>query len=115
MAASPKHALKADSQHSTQFQLFWQRLNLANSCHWYFPAKKPFAGLNVTAQLRGRHRLHSIVGIEIADDFNALSRWVHRIAGRPAVQRAYAIGEPIMGQQVMDEKARPFLFGTSSV
>lgn len=56
-------------------------------------------------------RLHAIVGIALEPAFPVLADWVRRIAGRPAVQRAYAAGEPISGAQVMDEEARPHLFG----
>jgi GST-like protein len=56
-------------------------------------------------------RLHGIVGIALEPAFPALADWVRRIAARPAVQRAYAAGEPIRGAQVMDAEARPHLFG----
>jgi len=56
-------------------------------------------------------RLHDIVGITIADTFPALAAWTERIGDRPAVRRAYAVGEPLRGDQAMDEAARPHLFG----
>lgn len=57
-------------------------------------------------------RLHETFGIEIKVDYPALASWVGRVGERQAVVRAYQSGEPIKGDQAMDETARPFLFGS---
>ncbi len=43
-------------------------------------------------------------------DFPRLSEWAHRIGERPAVRRAYELGEPLKADQVLDSTARKALF-----
>ena len=56
-------------------------------------------------------RLHAIVGIDIDPAFPNLADWIRRIDSRPAVERAYAAGEPLKSDQALDEEARRHLFG----
>lgn len=53
----------------------------------------------------------NFINIELSD-YPKVADWVTRIADRPAVQRAYAVGEGVKGEQEMDEEARRVLFGT---
>jgi GSH-dependent disulfide-bond oxidoreductase len=52
-----------------------------------------------------------LINIELSD-YPKVADWVARIATRPAVQRAYEVGEVIKGEQQMDEEARRVLFNT---
>jgi GSH-dependent disulfide-bond oxidoreductase len=53
------------------------------------------------------------INIELFD-YPKVADWVARIAKRPAVQRAYEVGEGVKGEQQMDDEARRVLFGTSA-
>lgn len=48
------------------------------------------------------------------DEFPRLADWSDRIGNRPAVKRAYAVGEPLKADQVFDDKAREALFPATS-
>ncbi|WP_424100497.1 glutathione S-transferase N-terminal domain-containing protein [Moorena producens] len=50
-----------------------------------------------------------LINVELAD-FPRVAKWVEGIAERPAVKRAYQVGEPIQGDYQMDEEARRLLF-----
>ncbi|NEO41547.1 MAG: thiol:disulfide oxidoreductase [Moorea sp. SIOASIH] len=50
-----------------------------------------------------------LINVQLAD-FPKVAKWVERIAERPAVKRAYQVGEPIQGDYQMDEEARRLLF-----
>jgi GST-like protein len=50
-----------------------------------------------------------LLNIEL-QDFPQVAQWITRIAQRPAVQRAYTLGEPVQGDHPMDEEARRLLF-----
>jgi GSH-dependent disulfide-bond oxidoreductase len=58
-------------------------------------------------------RIHEIANIEIGV-FPAVTEWARRMAERPAVIRAYAIGEPLKNGQEMDDAARRVLFSGNS-
>ena len=45
------------------------------------------------------------------DDFPHLKRWLHTIAARPAVIRAYARADEVNTQKIMTEEAKKLLFG----
>ena len=53
-----------------------------------------------------------LIGIPLAD-FPRVAEWVARIGERPAVKRAYEVGEPIKGEEQMDDEARHLLFGVN--
>lgn len=55
-------------------------------------------------------RAHDLAGVSL-DAYPNLAAWAARMAARPAVIRAYAIGEPLKAGQVLDEAAREHLFG----
>ncbi|MFK0733947.1 MAG: glutathione S-transferase C-terminal domain-containing protein [Gloeotrichia echinulata HAB0833] len=55
-----------------------------------------------------------LINIQLSD-FPRVAQWVDRIAQRPAVQRAYEVGEPIQGDYQMDEEARRLLFDIKPV
>lgn len=50
------------------------------------------------------------IGIRLAD-FPRVAEWIDRISARPAVGRAYEVGEPIGGNYPLDDEARRVLFG----
>lgn len=54
-------------------------------------------------------RVHDIVGVAL-DAYPNLAAWTARMAARPAVIRAYAVGEPLKTGQVLDAAARAHLF-----
>jgi GST-like protein len=45
------------------------------------------------------------------DDFPQLKRWFQRIAARPAVERAYALGRTVSDRPVVTADSREILFG----
>jgi GST-like protein len=45
------------------------------------------------------------------EDFPAIKQWLLTIQARPAVQRAYEIGNEINSQPTMTEEAKKILFG----
>ena len=51
-----------------------------------------------------------LLNITLAEDFPKVTEWVDRISQRPAVKRAYEVGEPVKGDGEMDEEARRILF-----
>lgn len=54
-----------------------------------------------------------LINVQLAD-FTRVAEWVARIAERPAVKRAYEVGEPVQGDYQMDDEARRLLFESSS-
>jgi GSH-dependent disulfide-bond oxidoreductase len=56
-------------------------------------------------------KLADFINIQLSD-YPKVADWVTRIAERPAVKKAYEVGNTIKGEQVMDEEARRQLFGT---
>jgi GSH-dependent disulfide-bond oxidoreductase len=56
-------------------------------------------------------KLADFINIQLSD-YPKVADWVARIAERPAVKKAYQVGDSIKGEQVMDEEARRQLFGT---
>ncbi len=52
-----------------------------------------------------------LINVQLAN-FPRVAEWVTRIAERPAIKRAYEVGEPIQGNYQMDKKARALLFET---
>jgi GSH-dependent disulfide-bond oxidoreductase len=56
-------------------------------------------------------KLADFINIQLSD-YPKVADWVTRIAERPAVKKAYEVGDAIKGEQVMDEEARHQLFGT---
>jgi GSH-dependent disulfide-bond oxidoreductase len=56
-------------------------------------------------------KLADFINIQLSD-YPKVADWVARIAERPAVKKAYEVGDSIKGEQVMDEEARRQLFGT---
>lgn len=50
----------------------------------------------------------------VLSDFPRVADWITRISERPAVQRAYTVGEAVRGSQQMDEEARQFLFSNQT-
>jgi GSH-dependent disulfide-bond oxidoreductase len=58
-------------------------------------------------------KIADFINIELSD-YPKVAGWVARISERPAVQRAYAVGEGVKGEQQMDEEARRILFGSTS-
>ncbi|MBD2533632.1 glutathione S-transferase family protein [Nostoc flagelliforme FACHB-838] len=55
-------------------------------------------------------KFSDLINIQLSD-FPRVAEWVARITERPAVKRAYEVGEPIKGEQQMDDEARRLLFG----
>ncbi|MGC1306489.1 MAG: glutathione binding-like protein [Phormidesmis sp.] len=53
------------------------------------------------------------VGIDWQSKFPHVADWAARIAERPAVKRAYEIGESTKSNQTLDDAARKNLFGSS--
>jgi GST-like protein len=53
------------------------------------------------------------IGIELEGEFPQVAAWVNRISDRPAVQRAYRVGDPIRNDQPLDDEARRHLFSQS--
>ncbi|GAC1468295.1 MAG: hypothetical protein NVS2B14_13830 [Chamaesiphon sp.] len=51
-----------------------------------------------------------VINIQLSS-FPRVAEWVAQITERPAVKRAYEVGEPIKGEQQMDDEARRLLFG----
>lgn len=51
------------------------------------------------------------VGIDWQSKFSNVAAWAKRISERPAVQKAYEIGEKTSSKQPLDEEARKNLFG----
>ncbi|TRU04784.1 MAG: thiol:disulfide oxidoreductase [Microcystis sp. Msp_OC_L_20101000_S702] len=54
-------------------------------------------------------KFSDLINVPLAD-FPRVAQWVTRISERPAVKRAYEVGEPIQGDYQMDEEARRLLF-----
>jgi GST-like protein len=54
-----------------------------------------------------------LINVPLAD-FPKVAKWVAQISERPAVKRAYEVGEPIQGDFQMDEEARRLLFDIKS-
>jgi GST-like protein len=54
-------------------------------------------------------KFSGLINVRLAD-FPSVAQWVTRISERPAVKRAYEVGEPIQGDYQMDEEARRLLF-----
>ncbi|MFN7379703.1 MAG: glutathione binding-like protein [Pseudanabaena sp.] len=44
----------------------------------------------------------NLIGIVLAEDYPKIAQWADQIAARPAVQRAYAVGEATRENQKMD-------------
>ncbi|MDZ8264207.1 glutathione binding-like protein [Nostoc sp. ChiQUE01b] len=57
-------------------------------------------------------KFSDLINIQLSD-FPRVAEWVARITERPAVKRAYEVGEPIKGEQQMDDEARRLLFGVN--
>ncbi len=55
-------------------------------------------------------RSHERQGIDLAE-FPNVERWFDAIAARPAVQRAYAAGEPMRTRETVNDDSRSILFG----
>jgi GST-like protein len=53
----------------------------------------------------------SNLGIDTAQEFPNLYQWQQRIGDRPAVVKAYEIGEQVKGNAKLDDEARKHLFG----
>ena len=51
------------------------------------------------------------VGIDWQNKFSNVASWAERIAQRPAVQKAYEIGDKTKSNQPLDDEARKNLFG----
>lgn len=56
-------------------------------------------------------KIVDLIEIDLGREFGHVANWAQRIAARSAVQRAYEIGEPTKGNQMLDEEARQHLFG----
>ena len=50
------------------------------------------------------------VGIDWQNEYSNVAAWANRIAKRPAVQKAYEIGDRTAGSQTLDDEARKNLF-----
>ncbi|MGE0630362.1 MAG: glutathione S-transferase N-terminal domain-containing protein [Hyphomicrobiaceae bacterium] len=48
------------------------------------------------------------------DEFANLKAWMARMAARPAVKKAYEIGEPYQSQRASDEESRKILYGQTA-
>lgn len=55
-------------------------------------------------------RFSDTINIPLSN-FPKVAEWVARISERPAVKRAYEVGEPVKGEQQMDDEASRLLFG----
>ena len=51
------------------------------------------------------------VGIDWKNKFSSVAQWANKVAERPAVKRAYEVGEKTKSGQTMDDEARKNLFG----
>lgn len=55
-------------------------------------------------------RIHDAVSVRL-DDFPRLAAWAQAIGARPAVRRAYELGEPMKASRTFDAAANTALFG----